>query len=61
MKIFRYTTQVPSVKTIEYIIEAETEEEAHKKLSSGMDRDEGKEVSDDTYWEEETIIDIEEI
>jgi hypothetical protein len=60
MKVFRFTTEVPSVKTIQYIVEAETEEEATEKLKSGsvMERDEGEEVDEVIDWGEETIVDV---
>jgi len=60
MKVFRFTTEVPSVKTIQYIVEAETEEEVTEKLKSGsvMERDEGEEVDEDINWGEETIVDV---
>ena len=56
MKVFRFTTEVQSVKTIQYIIEAEDIEEAAKILQSGNERDEGEEVDELIYWETETII-----
>ena len=56
MKVFRFTTEVQSVKTIQYIIEAEDIEEAAKILQSGSERDEGEEIDEDIYWETETII-----
>jgi hypothetical protein len=60
MKVFRFTTEVPSVKTIQYIVEAETEEEATEKLKSGsvIERDEGEEVDEVIDWGEETIVDV---
>lgn len=58
MKIFRFTTEVKSVKTLRYIIDAETEEEAIKILSSGMERDEGDEVDETIDWETETIVGV---
>ena len=60
MKVFRFTTEVPSVKTIQYIVEAETEEEAIEKLNSGsvMQRDEGEEIDEVIDWGEETIVDV---
>lgn len=60
MKVFRFTTEVPSIKTIQYIVEAETEAEAIEKLSSGsiMERDEGEEVDEVIDWGEETIVDV---
>ena len=32
MKVYRLTTQVQSTKTIQYIVEAKTREEAQKKI-----------------------------
>ena len=60
MKVFRFTTEVPSVKTIQYIVEAETEEEATEKLKSGsvMERNEGEEIDEVIDWGEETIVDV---
>jgi hypothetical protein len=60
MKVFRFTTEVQSVKTIQYIVDAETEEEATEKLNSGsvMERNEGEEVDEDIDWETETIVDV---
>jgi hypothetical protein len=56
MKVFRFTTEVQSIKTIQYIIEAENVVEAAKILQSGSERDEGEEVEELIYWETETII-----
>jgi len=56
MKVFRFTTEVQSIKTIQYIIEAENKEEAAKILQSGSERDEGEEIDEDIYWGTETII-----
>jgi hypothetical protein len=56
MKVFRFTTEVQSIKTIQYIIEAENEKEAKEILQSGSERDEGEEVEELIYWETETII-----
>jgi hypothetical protein len=56
MKVFRFTTEVQSIKTIQYLIEAETEKEAKEILQSGSERDEGEEVDELIYWETETII-----
>jgi hypothetical protein len=58
MKIFRFTTEVQSTKTIRYIIDAETEEAAIKILSSGTERDEGEEVNETIDWETETIVGV---
>lgn len=59
MKTFKLTTQVPSTKTVEYVIEAENEKEALKILNSGTVCGEGEEVEDETFWEDEQFIDIE--
>ncbi len=56
MKVFRFTTEVQSIKTIQYIIEAENKEETAKILQSGSERDEGEEIDEDIYWGTETII-----
>jgi hypothetical protein len=58
MKLFRFTTEVHSTKFIQYIVEAETEKEATKILSSGIERDAGEEVDEIIDWETETITDV---
>jgi hypothetical protein len=56
MKVFIFTTEVQSIKTIQYIIEAENVVEAAKILQSGSERDEGEVVDELIYWGTETII-----
>ena len=56
MKIFKIVTEVTSVKTIEYVIEANSEEEALDQLSD--ERGEGEEVDEDINWESGEIIEI---
>ena len=50
MKVYRLTTQVQSTKTIQYIVEAKTKEEAQKKIVEGSERGEGEEVDDEIDW-----------
>jgi hypothetical protein len=59
MKTFRFTTTVQSIKTIQYVIEAETEEEAAYKLWTGSERGEGEEIDEDINWGTEQSTDIE--
>jgi hypothetical protein len=56
MKIFKIVTEVTSVKTIEYVIEANSEEEALDQLSD--ERGEGEEVDEDIDWESGIITEI---
>ena len=55
MKVYRLTTQVQSTKTIQYIVEAKTKEEAQKKIVEGSERGEGEEVDDEIDWSTETV------
>jgi hypothetical protein len=55
MKVFRITTEVKSTKTIQYIVEANSEEEAKLKIQGDMDG-EGEEVEENIEWETEIII-----
>ena len=55
MKMYRLTTQVQSIKTIQYIVEAKTKEEAQKKIVEGSERGEGEEVDDEIDWSTETV------
>ena len=57
MKVFRITTEVKSTKTIQYIVEANSEEEAKLKIQGDMDG-EGEEVEENIEWETEIIIKI---
>lgn len=57
-KTFRIVTEVTSVKTIDYIIEANSEEEALDKLRQGEERGEGEEVDEEIDWESEVINNI---
>ena len=55
MKVYRLTTQVQSTKTIQYIVEAKTKEDAQKKIVEGSERGEGEEVDDEIDWSTETV------
>ena len=55
MKVYRLTTQVQSTKTIQYIVEAKTKEEAQKIIVEGSERGEGEEVDDEIDWLTETV------
>jgi hypothetical protein len=55
-KTFKIVTEVTSVKTIEYVIEANSEEEALDQLSE--ERGEGEEVDEDIDWESGIITEI---
>jgi hypothetical protein len=56
MKIFRITTEVKSTKIIQYIVEANSKEEAKLKIIEGEERGEGEEVNDDIEWGTEILI-----
>jgi len=58
MKVYRVTTEVQTVKTIHYIIEAETKEEAQQIIVSGSEREEGEEVDEEVKWESEEIVKV---
>lgn len=56
---FRFETEVQVTTTIEYIIEADTLEEALEQLQTGEHRDNGEIISEDFDWGSE-IITVEE-
>ena len=58
MKVYRITTEVQTVKTIQYIVEAETKEEAQQIIVSGSEREEGEEVDEEVKWESEEIVKV---
>jgi len=55
MKVFRITTEVKSTKTIQYIVEANSQEEAELKIIEGEERGEGEEVDEDIEWRTEIL------
>ena len=58
MKSFKITTQVISIQTVEYVVEAETEIEARDIIISGVERGEGEIVIDETDWSTEQIKNV---
>jgi len=57
-KTFKIVTTVTSVKTIDYVIEANSEEEALNQVRQGEERGEGEEVDEDIDWSTEVINSI---
>jgi hypothetical protein len=57
MKVFRITTEVEVTKTIQYIVEAESKEEAIEIITKGKERGEGEEIKNKYNWKSENIID----
>jgi len=57
-KTFKIVTTVTSVKTIDYVIEANSEEEALNQVRQGEERGEGEEVYDEIDWSSEVINSI---
>jgi hypothetical protein len=55
MKIFRITTQMQATQTVQYIVEAETEQEALIQIISGAERGEGETIEDEIDWSTEII------
>jgi|LakMenE01Jun11ns_1017448.scaffolds.fasta_scaffold8224166_1 hypothetical protein len=55
MKVFRITTEIKSTKTIQYIVEANSKEEAELKIIEGEERGEGEEVNEEFEWETEIL------
>ena len=58
MKTYRVTTEVQVVKTIHYIVEAETKEDAQQIIVEGSERGEGEEVSEKVKWDSEEIVKV---
>ena len=58
MKVFRITTKVKSTKTIQYVVEANSEDEAKELISSGVEGDEGEQIYEEVDLKTEEIIDI---
>lgn len=57
-KTFKIVTTVTSVKTIDYVIEANSEKEALNQVRQGKERGEGEEVDEDIDWSSEVINSI---
>ena len=59
MKLFKITTEVQAIKTLEYTVEANSMEEAIQIVCEGEKRGEGEEVDETMEWDTEIIIDEE--
>ena len=55
MKVFRITTKVKATKTIQYVVEANSKEEAELKIIEGKERGEGDEVDEVIEWGTEIL------
>ena len=55
MKVFRITTEVKSTKTIQYVVEANSKEEAELRIIEGEERGEGDEVDEVIEWGTEIL------
>ena len=58
MKVFRITTKVKSTKTIQYVVEANSEDEAKELISSGVEGDEGEQIGEEVDFKSEKIIGV---
>ena len=55
MKVYKITTKVKSIKTIQYIVEANSIEEAEMLVIEGNERGEGEEVKEKIKWGSEIL------
>ena len=55
MKVFRITTEVKSIKTIQYIVEANSKKEAELQIIEGEQHGEGEEINDKIDWGTEIL------
>ena len=55
MKVFRITTKIKATKTIQYVVEANSKEEAELKIIEGEERGEGDEVDEVIEWGTEIL------
>ena len=58
MKVFRITTKVKSTKTIQYVVEANSKEEAKELIFSGVEGDEGEQIYEEVDYKSEKIIGV---
>ena len=58
MKVFRITTKVKATKTIQYVVEANSKEEAKELISSGVEGDEGEQIYEEVDYKSEKIIKV---
>ena len=58
MKVFRITTKVKSTKTIQYVVEANSKEEAKELIFSGVEADDGEQIGEEVDFKSEKIIGV---
>ena len=58
MKVFRITTKVKSTKTIQYVVEANSKEEAKELIFSGIEADDGEQIGEEVDFKSEKIIGV---
>jgi len=58
MKVFRITTKVKATKTIQYVIEANSKEEAKELIFSGVEADDGEQIGEEVDFKSEKIIGV---
>ena len=58
MKVFRITTKVKATKTIQYVVEANSKEEAKELIFSGAEADDGEQISEEVNFKSEKIIGV---
>ncbi len=56
MKVFRITTEIKSTKTIQYVVEAKSLDEAELKVIDGEERGGGEEIYEVIDWGSEILI-----
>ena len=58
MKVFRITTKVKATKTIQYVVEANSKEEAKELIFSGTEADDGEQIGEEVDFKSEKIIGV---
>ena len=58
MKVFRITTKVKATKTIQYVVEANSKEEAKELIFSGIEADDGEQIGEEVDFKSEKIIGV---
>ena len=58
MKVFRITTKVKATKTIQYVVEANSKEEAKELIFSGVEADDGEQIGEEVDFKSEKIIGV---
>ena len=58
MKVFRITTKVKATKTIQYVVEANSKDEAKELIFSGIEADDGDQIGEEVDFKSEKIIGV---